>query len=70
MIGARNIPRAATAEAIVAGQGILEGNREAVANMEIAVGIRWRHNNRKSFGIIYTVDTVVDTVIVAVLRKN
>ena len=46
VVGARDIPSGFTAEAIVAGQGIFDGDGEAVADVKVAVGIRRRHDDR------------------------
>lgn len=45
VIGSRDIPRAVPSQAIIARQSIFDGDGEAMANVEIAVGVRGRHDN-------------------------
>lgn len=48
MVGARDIPRGFAAETIIASQGIFEGDSEAVADVEIAIGVGRRHDDREA----------------------
>ncbi len=45
MVGARDVPSGFAAEAVVASQGILEGDGEAMADVKIAVGVGGRHDD-------------------------
>ncbi len=44
MVRTRDIPSGITTQTVIASQGVLEGNSEAVADMKIAVGVGRRHH--------------------------
>lgn len=49
MVGARDIPSVATFETVVADEDVLESDGEAVADVEVAVGVGGRHDD----GIVF-----------------
>ncbi len=46
VVGARDVPGRLTAKTIITSQGIFEGDSEAVADMEVAVRVGRRHDDR------------------------
>lgn len=48
MVGTGDIPGGVAAETVVASKGIFEGDSEAVADVEITVSVRGRHDNGKT----------------------
>lgn len=48
VVSAGDVPSGVAAKTVVASKGIFEGDSEAVADVEITVSVRRRHDNRKT----------------------
>ena len=46
VVGARNVPSGKLVKAVEARKGVFDGDGEAVADVEVAVGVRGRHDDR------------------------
>ena len=66
MICTWNIPSRKAFETVITGKGIFKRYGKAVADVKIAVGVWWWHNNREGSWALRSFRSVVDTIIVVV----
>lgn len=54
VVGARDVPSGFATETVITSEGIFEGDGEAMADVEVAVGVgRWHDNRKAVFSVVF-----------------